>query len=86
MPIPASDEETEDFMETTQIHEVSAGKTDLDEAALLYDKLMQGLVSADQVCQNNVMAKSNDALQEKKEHLKSSRTAACNVVAVHGHG
>ena len=43
--------------------------------ALLYDKLMQGLVSADQVCQDNVMAKINDALQEKKEHLKSSRTA-----------
>ena len=47
MPIPASDKETKEFMETTQAHEGSAGKTDLDEVALLYDKLMQGLVSAD---------------------------------------
>ena len=75
VPIPASDEETEEFMETEQAHEGSAGKTDFDKAALLYDKLMQGLVSADQVCQADVMAKINDALQERKEHLKSSRTA-----------
>ena len=32
-------------------------------------------MSADQVCQDNVMAKINDARQDKKEHLKSSRTA-----------
>ena len=62
VPIPASDEETEEFMETEQAHEGSAGKTDFDKAALLYDKLMQGLVSADQVCQADVMAKINDAL------------------------
>ena len=75
VPIPASDEETEQLLESTQAHEGFAGKIDLDEVALLYDKLMQGLVSADQVCQDNVLAKINDALQDKKEHLKSSRTA-----------
>jgi len=26
------------------------GKPDLDEAALLYDKLMKGMISAEQVC------------------------------------
>ena len=64
-------------METTQAHEGSAGKTDLDKAALLCDKLMhaQGLVSADQVCQDNEMAKINYYLQERKEHVKASRTA-----------
>ena len=44
-------------MEPTQAHDGSAVKTVLDEAALLYEKLMQGLVSVDQVCQDNVIAK-----------------------------
>ena len=43
---------------------------------LTLKKLIQGLVSADQVCQDNVMIKIGDALQAKKESLKSSRTAA----------
>ena len=47
VPKPASDEETEQLLESTQAHEGAAGKIDLDKAALLYDKLMQGLVSAD---------------------------------------
>lgn len=72
VPIPISDEGTEEFMETTQAHESSVGKTDIDKAALLYDRLMQGLASADQLCQDIVMYKINDALQGKKEHLKSS--------------
>ena len=59
VPIPASDEEIEQLLESAQAHEGSSGMTDLDVAALLYDKLMQGLVSADQVCQDNVMAKRN---------------------------
>ena len=66
VPIPASHEETEQLLEFTQAHEGSAGMTDLDEAALLYDKLIQGLGSADQVCQDNVMAKINDAFKTKR--------------------
>ena len=75
VPIPASDKETEEFMETTQPHESFGGKTDLDEAALLYNKLMKGSVCADHVCKDNIIAKINDAVQEKKKDLKSSRTA-----------
>ena len=37
---------------------------------------MKGMLSAEQVCQDDVIAKINDALQERQEHLKSSRTAA----------
>ena len=58
-------EETE-VIETVLMHEESTRKTDLEEAAELYKKLMQGLVSADQVCQDNVMIKIGDALQAKK--------------------
>ena len=73
VPLPALEMETEELMETAGSAD---GKPDLDEAALLYDKLMKGMVSAEQVCQDDVIAKINDALQERKKHLKSSRTAA----------
>ena len=73
VPIPALEMETEELMETAGSAD---RKPDLDEAALLYDKLMKGMVSAEQVCQDDVIAKISDALQERKEHLKSSRTAA----------
>ena len=68
IPIPGcseiANEETE-VIETVLIHEESTGKT---EAAELYKKLMQYLLSADQACQDNVdnvMIKIGDALQAK---------------------
>ena len=73
VPLPSLEMETEEPME---IAGLADGKPVLDKAALLYDKLMKGMVSAEQVCQDDVIAKISDALQERKEHLKSSRTAA----------
>ena len=63
-------------METTEVDENSARKTLLDDAALLFDKLMQGLSSAEDICKNTMMLKIDHVLQEQKELLKSSRTAA----------
>ena len=83
VPIPGGSEiannEIEEVTETIQTYEGSTSKTDhglLEEAAVLYKKLMQGLVSAAQVCQDNVMIKMDNVLQANKELLKSSRTAA----------
>ncbi len=53
VPIPALETETGELMETAGLPD---GKSDLDEAALLYDKLMKGMVSAEQVCQDDVIA------------------------------
>ncbi len=44
----------------------------MDEAAVLYKNLMQGSISADQVCQADVITRIHDALQR---NIKSSRTA-----------
>ena len=49
--------------------------TDLNEAGVLYEKLMQGLVSADQVCCSDAITRIGAALQASKESIKSSRTA-----------
>ena len=83
VPIPGGSEiannEIEEVTETIQEYEGSTSKTDhglLEEAAVLYKKLMQGSVSAAQVCQDNVMIKMDNVLQSNKELLKSSRTAA----------
>ena len=68
--------ETEEILEaTTLAHEKSARHPDLDEAAVLYEKVMQGLMSADQVCQSGVLTRIGDALQRETESMKSSRTA-----------
>lgn len=45
------------------------------EAAILYEKLMQQSLSADQVCQSDVMTRIKESLQREMEILKSSRTA-----------
>ena len=67
--------ETEELLEaTTSSHEKSARHPDLDEAAVLYEKVMQGSMSADQVCQSDVITKIGDALQRKTKFLKSSKT------------
>ena len=66
-------------METEELMEAAGSadrKPDLDEAALLYGKLMKGEMSPEQVSQNDVTGKISVALQKKKEHLKSFRTAA----------
>lgn len=68
-------EEAEEFMETTPLHEETAKNPDLDEAAVLYEKLMQGSMSADQVCQADVMTRIDAALRRETNFLKSSRTA-----------
>ena len=68
--------ETEEILEATTLsHEKSARHPDLDEAAVLYEKVMQGLMSADQVCQSGVLTRIGDALQRETESMKSSRTA-----------
>ena len=80
VPLPGSSDdrnvETEEFLEaTTSSHEKSARHPDLDEAAVLYEKVMQGSMSADQVCQSGVITRIGDALQRETKSLKSYRTA-----------
>ena len=67
-PIPALEMETEELMETAGSAD---RKPDLDEADLLYDKLMKGMMSAEQVCLYDVIGKISDTLQEKKKHIRS---------------
>ena len=68
--------ETEELLEaTTSSHEKSARHPDLDKAAVLYEKVMQGSMSADQVCQSGVITRICDALQRETKLLKSSKTA-----------
>ena len=68
--------ETEELLEaTTSSHEKSARHPDLDKAAVLYEKAMQGSMSADQVCQSGLITKIDDALQRESKFLQSSRTA-----------
>ena len=68
--------ETEELLEaTTSSHEKSARHPDLDEAAVLYEKVMQGSMSADQVCQSGVITRIGDALQRETKFLKPSKTA-----------
>ena len=65
--------ETEELLEaTTSSHEKSARHPDLDEAAVLYEKVMQGSMSADQVCQSDVITKSVMLFRETK-FLRSSK-------------
>ena len=53
------------------------GLTDLDEVALLYTQLMDGLVSAEVACNGDVLLRIKEKLKSKTESLKSSsRTAA----------
>ena len=54
--------ETEELLEaTTSSHEKSARHPDLDEAVVLYEKVMQSSMSADQVCQSGVITRIGDA-------------------------
>ncbi len=66
VPLPGDEDNTTDNVTQT---------TELDEAAALYDKLVQGSITADQVCQEEVMTRINDSLQREADSLKSSRTA-----------
>ena len=47
----------------------------LDEAAILFDKLNKGVVSAEDICKNVILSEINTALQAQKDLVKSSRTA-----------
>ena len=65
----------QEFLTTTPSHEKSARYPDLDEAAVLYEKVIQGSMSAGQVCQSGVITRIGDALQRKTKSMKLSRTA-----------
>lgn len=47
----------------------------MDEAAVLYEKLMQGSMTADQVCQADVMTRIDNSSQRNAKSMKSSRTS-----------
>ena len=74
MPVPgvpnAENEETDVVVGLPELHEHS---TDLEEAGIFYGRLMQGLVSVDQVCRSEAITRIVNALQ--KASMKSSRTA-----------
>ena len=76
VPVPgclnAENEEAEEVLDMPELYEHS---TDLDEAGVLYEKLMQGLMSVDQVCCSDAITRIGAALQASKESIKSSRTA-----------
>ena len=63
-----SDVDTESFEELAE-------KEVLDEAAILFDKLNKGVVSAEDICKNVILSEINTALKAQKELVKSSRTA-----------
>ena len=82
VPLPGSSHDTEcenmetEEVESTSFHDEAPRNADLVGASVLYKKLMQGSMSADQICQSDLMNKIRDALQTEAEALKSSRTAA----------
>ena len=80
VPLPGctvnEDEEAEDVTETTApVIEEIARNSDLNEAAILYKKLMQGSVTVDQDCHADVVTRIYDDLQREIKYLKPSRTA-----------
>jgi len=77
VPLPQCSEsvESEELSEITCVDEYLTRNIDLTEAAVLYEKLMQGFVSADHIFQQDILANISDILQRKKEFLKSYRTA-----------
>ena len=76
VPVPGCPNgENEEAEEVWDMPELFEHSTDLDEAGVLYEKLRQGLVSADQVCCSNAITRIGATLQVRKESIKSSRTA-----------
>jgi len=73
VPIPLCTDDTSEGADTENTLEKSSSA--LEEAAELYEKLMQKSVSIDHVCQHSTMIKIDDSVQRKKEYLKSYRTA-----------
>ena len=69
--------ETEEVLQaTTSSHEMMTARyPDMDEVPVLYEKLTQRSISADQVRQSDVITKISDALQRETKSLKSPRTA-----------
>ena len=62
--------ETEELLvATTSSHEKSDRHPDLDEAAVLCEKVKQGSMSADQVCQSSLITRICDALQRETNCL-----------------
>ena len=61
-------EETEEFLESTE-------NDLLKQASFLYNNLIEGSVSADKICSDNVIVNISEAIAENKEQLKHSRTA-----------
>ena len=73
VPLPTSEDEPIEEVETPS---KTCNNPDLDEAALLYNQLVQLSISADQVCQSDVVTRIDVGLQREIESLKSSRTSA----------
>ena len=75
VPLPAHDNQTDEFMKTTVIDKNSMRRTLHNDAALLFDKLMQG-VNLPKMLARMLYLSINHALQKQKIILKSSKTAA----------
>lgn len=52
-----------------------SGNPELDEARVFCEKLMEGAVIVNEVCQIHEMTRFKDCLESKTESMKSSRTA-----------
>ena len=66
VPLPGSSDDTEcEDTEAEVVMEENARNADLDEISVLYEYLMQGSMSADQVCQSDVMNRIHDALERE---------------------
>ena len=62
MPLPGSEDQAAE-----EVVEPISKTSDLDEAAVLYEKLMQLSISADHVCQTDVMTRIDESPQRVKE-------------------
>ena len=68
---PSEDREAEEA-----ISEETAAIVDLHEAHALYESLMEGTISVDEVCNTDVIQRIMTVSEEINDSLKSSRTAA----------
>ena len=71
---PISHEEVESSLEEVAT-DLCSKNTDLQEAHVLYENLMNGSVSVHQVCQADVIKRIKNVLMSKIESMKSSVAA-----------
>ena len=81
VPIGGLDMKNEDEMVTSSslALEESVGNTNLGEAAVQYKKLMDGSLSANEVCQDNALLKTDVALRSLSEPQKCGYSTFENV-------